>query len=158
MSDKNDDYELRIGLLRKDLEAVADHTTRLDHAIAQVTKLGESMAKMIAIHEEKHIQHEREEERLIELMTKQQEETKKELEDLEKKMDANQETLHKRISSSEDKVINKIEEAMEKKSDKENTDKVEGRVSRLEKIVWMGLGGLAILQFVIPVAIKIFMG
>lgn len=157
MSDK-DDLELRLGLLRKDVEAVVQHTGRLDHAIDQVTKLGESMAKMIAIHEEKHIQHEREEERLIELMTKQQEETKKELEDLEKKIDANQETLHKRISSSEDKIVDKIEEAMKLKSDKENTDKVEGRVSRLEKIVWMGLGALALLQVIVPMGLRIMFG
>jgi chromosome segregation ATPase len=153
MTDKNDnnDVELQIKLLEKDVIANSEHTARLDEVVHHLKDLAESMTKMIAIHEEKHAQHDKEEQRLTDLLS----ENTQELKDIEDKLERHKDTLHKRISESEKTICSKIDNKFKERNTKRN--ELEDRVSKLERVYWMTMGGIAVIGTIITL-VKFLIG
>ena len=140
----NEEIQMQVSLLARDIQSNVEHTERLDAVIEQLKQLTESITKMIAIHEEKHIQHE-----------KSDKEKRREINALDKRIQETEDKLHRRISSSEQKICDKLDAVKEKLDEdaEKKYDKLDERLSKVEKYVWLALGGGVVIGLLLKVAV-----
>lgn len=102
------DKNIEVELVKKDVEIIKDHNKQVDTVLEQIKELAGGITRMIAIHEEKHIQHGKEASRLMEMLVQKDTERKRETEELEKKLDDTKDQLHKRMGTMEAKLMEAI--------------------------------------------------
>lgn len=101
--------DVEIELLKKDVANGQQHMKQVDSVLEQIKELAGGIAKMIAIHEEKHLQHQKEGDRLRSIIAQNDIERKRETEALEKRLDETKDQIHKRIEKTEKNLIAAIE-------------------------------------------------
>lgn len=127
MSEDNwGEIKLRIGLLERDIQQSNQWFERLSRSIEKIQEVNANLLKMIALHEEKHEQHERKE---IEFMEEQR--------DLENKVIHSNEECRDHIDRMNETLTEKVEmycRAMDQVQSYKPYTKDTGRESFLEKL------------------------
>lgn len=146
MSVKNSEDEInrlnfKVGLLEKDVETLTIYSNRLDKVIEVLKDLTEGISKMIAIHEEKHIQIEKEEKRL-----------NLEIVDTNKRFERAIDKIREELKLTREEITKKVNQISTDKTKED--DQLKTRVSNIEKRMWMAVGVMATIMFLLNFASK----
>jgi chromosome segregation ATPase len=129
------EVKLKVGLLSKDVEHNNLLCDKLSESIEKIQEMNMNLIKMIALHENKHEQHEKVEDDL-----------KQDYKELHSRITTINREIHDRIDQVERHITERIDAlrsdlVVHKAEDK---DKVGERIAEIEKWKWMIAGGIAI--------------
>lgn len=125
------DLNVRLTVLENDVNNVTNHVNRLDNVLEVLKDLVSGISKMIAIHEEKHKNRDKNEERLTNIIANQE---------------STIESIEKAITNMEARVIALM--TVHRDDAFKEIKKVENRLNNLEKKVVMITVGISIAAFI----------
>lgn len=136
-----------------DTEYLEKRQDRLEVAISQLTTISADLNKMIAVHEQRIIQNEKDKLLLSDLLEKRRQET-------ESKLSAVYETM--RLEDS--KVLQEISKLREESKSQheemaEQNQEITKKLSSMERVQWVYIGGVTVIVFIItnlPKIISLF--
>lgn len=134
--------KLDIGLLKKDHEQMEAITDKLSVTIEKIQEMNGNLLRMIALHDQKHEQHQKVEDDL-----------KSDIKELHSRITTITRELHDKIDDIEKTIGTKIDILRDdiKKHDAEDADggKQKGILAEITKYKWMVLGGLLAIAWVL---------
>jgi len=125
-----------------DLEHVEKRQNRIEDAIERLTEISADLNKMLAVQEQRLSQQEKTVGIIEDMVEKRREEYEKKLQNVYEVMD-----------KEDSKIILKLEEI--KREQKDQYKAVSEKITALEKIIWMYLGGFSVLIFMITYGPKV---
>lgn len=125
-----------------DLEHVEKRQNRIEDAIERLTEISADLNKMLAVQEQRLSQQEKTVGIIEDMVEKRREEYEKKLQNVYEVMD-----------KEDSKIILKLEEI--KREQKDQHKAVSDKITALEKIIWMYLGGFSVLIFMITYGPKV---
>lgn len=125
-----------------DMDVCEKRIDRLEDAIEKLTEISADLNKMLAVQEQRLSQQERSMGNITEMVEKRREEYDKKLQN-----------VYDVMNREDNKILEELEEIREdqKKQHKEITEKI----TALEKVLWMYLGGFSVIVFLISYGPKI---
>ena len=133
------DIKLQVGLLNRDIEHTNLLCDKLSESIEKIQEMNMNLIKMIALHENKHEQHEKAEDDL-----------KQDYKELHSRITTINREIHDRIDQVEHHITERIDALRSdlvnhkaEDNDKDN-DKVGDRITEIEKWKWMIAGGIGL--------------
>lgn len=129
-----------------EIEHLEKRQNRIEDAIERLTEISADLNKMLAVQEQRLMQQEK--------ITGTMEET---LERRREEYDRKIQNVYDTISKEDKKVLDELEKL--RKDQTSQYKSLNDKMSSLEKIIWMYLGGFSVLVFVItygPKAVEVF--
>lgn len=115
---------------------------RIEDAIERLTEISADLNKMLAVQEQRLSQQERSMDNIVDIVEKRREEYEKKIEN-----------VYAVMSKEDSKIIEELEEM--RKEQKAQLEAIANKMSALEKIIWMYLGGFSVIVFIITYGAKI---
>jgi hypothetical protein len=115
-------------------ESLEPRFSKIDDAIQRLAGVASDLSKMLAVHEHRITQQEKESDSILKM-----------LEDRRKEYEVELEKIYNKIDNEDNKFISKIEESVSKSNTKIN--ETIKRIESLEKLVWIVSGAGIILGF-----------
>lgn len=125
-----------------ELEHIEKRQTRIEDAIERLTEISADLNKMLAVQEQRLSQQEKTVNLIENMVEKRREEYDRKLQN-----------VYDTMSAEDNKIILKLEEI--KKDQKTQHTLVSDKISALEKIIWLYLGGFSVLVFMITYGPKV---
>lgn len=125
-----------------DLSHYEKRQSRIEDAIERLTEISADLNKMLAVQEQRLSQQERTVGLMEEMVEKRREEYDKKLQN-----------VYDVMSKEDNKILGQLE-AM-RKEQKEQHKAISDKMTALEKIIWMYLGGFSVLVFMITYGPKV---
>lgn len=125
-----------------ELEHIEKRQNRIEDAIERLTEISADLNKMLAVQDQRLSQQERTMSFIEDLVEKRREEYDKKLQN-----------VYDVMSKEDNKIIEKLEEI--KKEQKSQHAVMSDKISALEKIIWLYLGGFSVLVFMITYGPKV---
>lgn len=125
-----------------ELEHIEKRQNRIEDAIERLTEISADLNKMLAVQDQRLSQQERTMSFIEDLVEKRREEYDKKLQN-----------VYDVMSKEDNKIIEKLEEI--KKEQKTQHAVMSDKISALEKIIWLYLGGFSVLVFMITYGPKV---
>lgn len=129
-----------------EIEHIEKRQNRIEDAIERLTEISADLNKMLAVQDQRIMQQEK--------ITGIMEET---LERRREEYDRKIQTVYDTIGKEDKKILDELEKI--RKDQKNQYESLNSKITSLEKIIWMYLGGFSVLVFVItygPKAVEIF--
>lgn len=129
-----------------ELDHMEKRQNRIEDAIERLTEISSDLNKMLAVQEQRLSQQEK--------ITNVMEET---LERRREEYDRKLQTVYDVMRAEDNKILEELEDM--RKEQKNQHKEIADKMTALEKIIWMYLGGFSVLVFVIsygPKAVEIF--
>lgn len=140
--DALNDVKIKVRLLEKDIELVNNISEKLGESIEKIQEMSTNLVKMITLHDQKHIQHEKSENEL-----------KEDIKELYLRIASVSREIHDRIDQVEHHIASRIDALrtdllMHKKENKsgecKTDDGISKRLADIEQWRWMMIGGIAL--------------
>jgi len=140
--DALNDVKIKVRLLEKDIELVNSISEKLGESIEKIQEMSTNLVKMITLHDQKHLQHEKSENEL-----------KEDIKELYSRIASVSREIHDRIDQVEHHIASRIDalrtdllmhKTEDKKADAVPDDNFSKRLSDVEQWRWMMIGGIAI--------------
>ena len=132
------DIKLQVGLLNRDIEHTNLLCDKLSESIEKIQEMNMNLIKMIALHENKHEQHEKAEDDL-----------KQDYKELHSRITTINREIHDRIDQVEHHITERIDalrsDLISHKA--EDKSKIGDRISEIEKWKWMVAGGILVVSW-----------
>jgi hypothetical protein len=150
--------KLEVGLLKKDIDQITILCEKFDLTIDKLNDLSASMAKMLALHEERIEHQEVEDKTLKDLLELRRQDTVKDIKEVHSRITTTDRELSSKIESMEGRLKNQIEESNKQTLDavqklaeyqKQHHENTTKRLVVLEKWKWMMVGGGIVLGVVL---------
>lgn len=125
-----------------ELEHIEKRQNRIEDAIERLTEISADLNKMLAVQEQRLSQQERTMSIIEELIERRREEYDKKLQN-----------VYDVMGKEDNKIIEKLEEI--KKEQKAQHTVMSDKITALEKIIWLYLGGFSVLVFMITYGPKV---
>lgn len=146
--DTMNELETKVKLLEKDIEIVNNISEKLGDSIEKIQEMSMNLVKMISLHDQKHLQHEKSENEL-----------KEDIKELYARIASVSREIHDRIDQVEHHIASRIDalrsdlitHKKEEESKPVNTS-VETKIADIEKWRWTIVGAVAILIWFIDSA------
>ena len=133
--------------LQQDMAQVGLLVERLDVTIEKLTEVSSSVSQLLAVQGNRLEFQEKIQEKLQELVEKRRVETDSAISTIYRRIEKVEKDLQVDLEDTEEKIINKLEE-MKKERLTQYTE-MSGRMNRIEKWLWMVLGGSAVIGFLL---------
>jgi len=125
-----------------EVELLEKRQSRIEDAIERLTQISADLNKMLAVQEQRLTQQERSMGIIEEMVEKRREEYDKKLQN-----------VYDVMRKEDTKILDELEEM--RKEQKDQLGKISDKMTALEKIIWMYLGGFSVLIFLITYGSKI---
>ncbi|QMP83824.1 MAG: hypothetical protein [Caudoviricetes sp.] len=129
-----------------DMDQLEKRQNRIEDAIERLTEISADLNKMLAVQEQRLSQQEKTVGVIEEMVERRREEYDKKLQN-----------VYDVMSKEDSKVIGQLEEM--RKEQKDHNKAMTDKMTALEKIIWMYLGGFSVLIFMItygPKVVEVF--
>jgi Skp family chaperone for outer membrane proteins len=126
-------------------ESLEPRFSKIDDAIQRLASVASDLSKMLAVHEHRITQQEKESDSILKMLEDHRKEYEVELEKIYNKYEVELEKIYNKIDDKDNKFISKIEESVSKSNTKIN--ETIKRIESLEKLVWIVSGAGIILGF-----------
>lgn len=142
--------EIELALLKNDVGRVTSLVEKLDSAIEKMGEVSGTIAKILAVHEEKIAHHDRIDDELFNLLEKRRGELQMDVKELHSRISSIQRELSENISNNEHKIMAALMNGLmdikkciseEHRIFNEDRSKLEKRIEELEKWRWIIMGG-----------------
>lgn len=133
--------------LQQNMAQVGGLVDRLDVTIEKLTEVSATVSQLLAVQGNRLEFTEKVQEKLQELVEKRRVETENYVKDLYGKIGTVEKDLQTDMESNNDKVIKKIEQ-LRTEGQQQHKD-MEKRIARLEKWMWLVVGGSAAIGFIL---------
>lgn len=128
--------------MASDLEQLERRQNRIEDAIERLTEISSDLNKMLAVQEQRLTQQERTVGLIEEMVERRREEYDKKLQN-----------VYDVMSREDNKILDELEEM--RKEQKTQHKEISDKMTALEKIIWMYLGGFSVLVFMITYGPKV---
>lgn len=152
--------EVELALVRKDVEQIRGVFVKLDTAIEKIGEVSNSIARMLAVHEERLGTHDRTDKELFELLDSTKEEFQDTAQQIERRILDVKTDMTQKFQTSEHRIMQALEAASKADKDSfkaiaEQFKAMDTRIAVLEKWKWVLMGGGAVIGFMLRVLIDI---
>jgi DNA repair exonuclease SbcCD ATPase subunit len=128
--------------INAELDQIEKRQNRIEDAIERLTQISADLNKMLAVQEQRLTQQERSMGIIEEMVEKRREEYDKKIQN-----------VYDVMRTEDNKILEELEEMRQEQ--KEQHKAISEKMSALEKIIWMYLGGFSVLVFLITYGPKI---
>ena len=162
------DLETKVAILQNDMKQMEGLFGRLDTAIDKMSEVSNSINQLLAVHEERIGQAERETEDLFGLMEKRRVEQEEASKELHSRITSQSREIQKEVKHEVDRLgelmtkqheeVKEVIETRNKQQDDEISD-LEDRIRNIEKKQWIVMGGAIVIAWIganIPAIIELF--
>lgn len=125
-----------------EIDQVERRQNRIEDAIERLTEISADLNKMLAVQEQRLSQQERSMGNIEDMVEKRREEYDKKLQN-----------VYDVMRLEDTKILEEIEEM--RKEQKDQLKAISDKMTALEKIIWMYLGGFSVIVFIITYGVKI---
>lgn len=132
--------------LKKEVSTISVIVSRMDATIEKLTEVSSNVSKILAVQTERVEQTTKTQDKIVDMIEKRREETNK---DLEKIYDI--------MSEDKDRVAEEIKKLRDEQ--KTQHEKIDSKISKIEKMMWLYMGGFSVIVFIIsqlPNILKFF--
>jgi DNA repair exonuclease SbcCD ATPase subunit len=146
--------ETDVAILKSEVIQIATLFSKLENALDKIAEVTHAVGQMLAVHSQQ-----------LESTSDQVEEQKQSLENYRKMIDIDIKEVHSRLTTSSREMKQEMSKEIEKVLDSikdlkthvvEKTDKLEARITSLEKWRWILIGALAIGSILFPKLAPLF--
>lgn len=118
-------------------ESVAEkRVTRIEDVISRLTEISSDLNKMIAVHEQRIIQQEKQVSNLEEVVEKRREESEIKLKDVYETIRAEDKTIFEELNKLRGDIF-------------AQHDKLSNKITEMQKVIWIYMGGFSLIAFII---------
>lgn len=154
MSQTNNNVEIDVALLKREVVQISDLFSKLDSAIDKLGEAASHISRMLAVHDEKLVIHERVDREIFELVEKRRLEMQEDIKELHSRITTNQRELAGDIAETEKRIIDALKELKtdiesNRKITINDSNKLEDRISALETWRWILVGAGTVVGFLI---------
>ena len=128
-----------VNTLQKDMAQVGTLVDRLDVTIEKLTEVSSTVSQLLAVQGSRLDFQEKIQERLEKVVEERRQETDKNIKDVYVRIEKGEKDLQEDMDDSHNKIVAKIEELS--KSGTEQHQVLNDRMTRMEKWMWMLIGG-----------------
>lgn len=140
--------ETEIALLKKDMESMHGLFNRLDTAIEKMSEVSGSINQMLAVHEERLIQIETIGAQVRQEINTERDQVDNDIKELHSRITTQGRELQKDMKDDIEKVLESIKDLKEHVV--KSNDRLETRISALEKWRWIIFGAIVVAAALIP--------
>lgn len=140
--------ETEVALLKKEVESMQGLYTRLDTAIEKMSEVSGSINQMLAVHEERLDQIETIGSQVRQEINTERKQVDNDVKELHSRITTQGRELQKEMSDETDKVLESIKDLKEHVV--KSNERLEGRISALEKWRWIIFGAIIVVAAVSP--------
>jgi len=133
--DKINDIKLQVGLLQKDIEVAAKLSEKISESIEKIQEMNLNLVKMITIHEQRHAQHEKNDDDL-----------KEDIKQIKREIQGRFDQIEHHITDRIDALRNEL---IQSKNPNADHKKLTDKISDLEHWRWMIAGGLMLAGWIL---------
>lgn len=146
--------ETDVALLKRETAQMTSVFTKLDEAIDKLGDVANGIGKMLAVHEEKLVIHERVDRELFELVEKRRAEMQEDIKEIHSRITTVQREIASELSNTEHKIMDAIKELKtgvdaNRASIQVDSKELEKRIEQLERWRWILVGGGIVAGFII---------
>ena len=150
----NVSIETDVALLKRETAQMASVFSKLDEAIDKLGDVANGISKMLAVHDEKLVIHERVDRELFELVEKRRAEMQEDIKEIHSRITTVQREIASELSNTEHKIMEALKELKSgvdaNRSAIQNDSKdLEKRVEQLERWRWILVGGGMVVGFIV---------
>jgi flagellar biosynthesis/type III secretory pathway chaperone len=151
--DKNS-IETDVALLKRDTAQMAGVFSKLDDAIDKLGDVANNISKMLAVHEEKLVIHERVDRELFELVEKRRAEMQEDNKEIHSRITTIQREIASELANTEHKIMEAIKEVKtgveaNRAANQKDSKELETRIEQLERWRWILVGGGMVVGFIV---------
>lgn len=148
------EFETEVAILKNDVSRITNLFAKMDTAIEKMGDVSNSIARMLAVHEEKLNKQESADKELYTLIEQRRSEIQIDIKDLHSRITTVHRELSSEMSDIEHKIMNALSDGLseikqciteENKSNIEKKQELEDRIVELEKWRWILVGGSIVL-------------
>lgn len=125
-----------------DIEHMEKRQSRIEDAIERLTEISADLNKMLAVQEQRLSQQERSMGIIEDMVERRREEYDKKIQN-----------VYDVMNREDNKILEELEEMRKEQKDQHKT--ITDKMTALEKIIWMYLGGFSVIVFIISYGPKI---
>lgn len=140
--------ETEVALLQKEVESMQGLYTRLDTAIEKMSNVSSSINQMLAVHEERLDQIETIGAQVRQEFTVERKQVDADIKELHSRITTQSRELQKEMADETDKVLESIKDL--KAHVVKSNERLESRISALEKWRWIIFGAIIVVATVAP--------
>lgn len=136
-----------VNTLQQDMAQVGLLVDRLDITIEKLTEVSSSVSQLLAVQGSRLEFQEKIQEKLQDLMEKRRVETDSAINMVYKRIEKIEKDIQEDVLHTEEKILKRLDELKDERT--AQFDKVNNRMNRIEKWLWMVLGGSAVIGFLL---------
>jgi phage host-nuclease inhibitor protein Gam len=150
----SDDLKLALGLLKKDVEVINTIYAKLDTNIEKMQEMSVSVARLLALHENKLDQQDKINKEINQLIELRRTEVMNDIKDLNQRLSSMQRELAEKIETIDRKITNEIQSLKEEVVENKKTASGDWFSSfhNWEKWKYMIIGGAVVMGFILAKA------
>lgn len=154
MSEQKASLETEVALLKRDQAQISNVFTKLDDTINKIGDVANNISKMLAVHEEKLVIHERVDRELFELVEKRRTEMQEDIKEIHSRITTIQREIASELQGTEHKIMEALKELKvgveaSRVAIQNDSKDLEKRVEQLETWRWILVGAGTVIGFVI---------
>lgn len=146
----SDTTETRVAVLEKEMDSIGGLFDRLDKTIESLTDISGSVKQLLAVHDSRLDNQEKQDEKLHEMIEKRRNTTDQQYEALHKRIGEVKTELNNEIDKRQDRIEEMMKEL--KDSQEEHHNCMLDKITKIEKWRWSLVGGAVVLGFLIAEA------
>lgn len=136
-----------VSTLQQDMAQVGLLVDRLDITIEKLTEVSSSVSQLLAVQGSRLEFQEKIQEKLQDLMEKRRVETDSAINMVYKRIEKVEKDIQEDVLHTEEKILKRLDELKDERT--AQFDRMNNRMNRIEKWLWMVLGGSAVIGFLL---------
>jgi chromosome segregation ATPase len=140
--------ETEVALVRQDVSQIGQLFSKLETALDKITDVSNNIGQILAVHEQRLHDGEKEFEALKADMNTAEDKFDNEVKDLHSRLTSNTREIENKMSKEIDKVLDSIKDLKDHLINK--NDKIEERLTALERWRWILVGAVFVAAVLIP--------
>lgn len=144
----NTALETEVAVIKNDLSQMGQLFSKLEIALEKITDVSNNIGQILAVHEQRLQDGEKEFKTLKDEMVSAESKFDNEVKDLHSRLTSNTREIEVKMSKEIDKVLDSIKDLKEHLIDK--NDKIEERLTALERWRWILVGAVFVAAVLIP--------
>lgn len=136
-----------VSYLKTDMAKVGALVDRLDTTLEKLTDISTSVSGLLAVHEAKLTSQEILTKNTLELVETRRVENESKIQLLHERISSGEKELSEKIDEQYDEIMKEIKEMRQESTKQHET--LSGRITTMEKLIWLAIGGAAVMGVLI---------
>jgi small-conductance mechanosensitive channel len=149
---ENKSLETEVALIKHDVNQIGSLFVKLETALEKIGDVSQNIGQMLAVHESRLNYADEKQEEVLIALERAKKETDNDIKELHSRMTTTTRELKQEMSKDIDKVLDSIKDLKAHVVNK--TERLENRISALERWRYILLGAITLAAFVVPAIIS----